>query len=156
VQPDRIEVSGLYVYANPLPLPWTRGLRIPFPVDAGQAAPAYVDVAEVDPRTGLDRDSIPVSWVLGEPRFAVHVPAHGETHVRVRFSQAAAGDRATYLLTTTQPWGRPLTHGDYVIVPRSVCITGSSYPLDGPAGLSFAKESFMPERDWTFAWKRTP
>jgi hypothetical protein len=154
VRPDRIEVSGVYVYANPLPIPWTRSMKTPFFTDEGQEAPVAVEVTELDPQTGRECGSLPVCWLLGEPRFTVRVPAHGETHVRVRFAQRVTHERATYLLTTTRPWGRPLTRGEYVVDPRSVCITESSYPLDGADGLSFVKESFMPEKDWTLRWTR--
>jgi hypothetical protein len=54
-----------------------------------------------------------------------------------------------------RPWERPLSGGEYVIEPRSVCVTSSSYALDGPGGLSFVMENFMPVRDWMFTWART-
>lgn len=153
VRPEAFEVDGTYVYSNPLPIPWTRGLRVPFHVDGDQRAPATVAVTEVRADGGVDRRGIPVRWLGGEPRFTVGVPASGSTTVRVRFVQTAPYGTGTYLLTTTRPWGRPLDRADYLLRTDGVRITGSNYPLDGPDGLSFSREEFMPERDWTFTWE---
>jgi hypothetical protein len=137
----RIDVDGLYVYRNPWPVAWSQGLRVPFPFSPHQLLPSSVDV--VDGRTG---DPLRVLWIGGEPRFSVEVPAHGESFVRVRFSQRVLQGRAAYLLTTTRPWGRPLDHGEYALHARGVSMVDSSFPL------SFARRSFMPAADWHFAW----
>ncbi len=152
VHPESIDVNGLYVYANPLPIPWLQGLRVPFPTDASHPAPATVEAREVDPATGRDLGGLAVRWFWGEPHFSIRVPAFGEKYVRVQFSQFSATRSATYLLTTTQPWGRPLEYGEYVLRPRGVRIAGSNYPLDGQGCFCFARRHFMPDRDWRFTW----
>lgn len=152
VRPEAIDVDGLYVYRNPLPFPWTQGLRVPFPVDANHPAPATVGVLVTDPGSGADRRSIPVRWFRGQPHFAVQVPAFGETHVRVQFTQRSTTQSATYLLTTTRSWRRSLERGEYVLRPRGVEIRASNYPLDSPEPLGFVRENFMPEKEWNFSW----
>lgn len=152
VHPDSITVDGLYVYTNPLPFPWSQGLRVPFPTDALHPTPATVEVREVDPATGKNSGPLAVLWFGREPHFSIRVPAFGTKHVRVRFTQYSPTRSATYLLTTTRPWGRPLEQGEYVLRPRGVRITASNYPLDGQGCVCFARRHFMPDQDWTFTW----
>ena len=152
VHADYIEVDGLYVYTNPLPFPLPQGLRVPFPTDALHPAPASVEVTEVEPLSQKDSEPIAVRWVWGEPYFSIRVPAFGAKHVRVRFTQYSPQMSATYLLTTTQPWGKPLDQGEYVLRPRGVRIVTSNYPLDGQGCLCFTRRRFMPDRDWRFTW----
>lgn len=153
VRLDSIDVDGLYVYANPLPFSWSQGLRVPFPTGPLQLAPATVAVTEVDPATGKDSKALAVRWFSREPYFSIRVPAFGAKHVRVRFTQYSPGQVATYLLTTTRPWRRPLERGEYVLRPRGVRIAASNYPLDGQGCVCFTRREFMPDRDWSFAWE---
>jgi len=152
VHADSIDVDGLYIYTNPLPIPLSQGLRVPFPTDAAHPAPATVEVREVDPLNQKDSEPIDVRWVWGEPHFSIRVPAFGAKQVRVRYTQYSPTMSATYLLTTTQPWGRPLEQGEYILRPRGVRITTSNYPLDGQGCLCFTRRRFMPDRDWRFTW----
>jgi hypothetical protein len=152
VHPDSINVDGLYVYTNPLPIALSQGLRVPFSTDTSHPAPATVEVREVDPATGKDLKAILVRWFWREPYFSIRVPAFGAKHVRVRFTQYSPTGSATYLLTTTKPWGRPLEQGEYVLRPRGVRMAASNYPLDGQGCICFARQHFMPDRDWSFTW----
>lgn len=152
IQPDSILVHGLYVYANPLPWPLTQGLRVPFPLEKGQAPPATVTVRAVDPQTGEEGAPLQVMWIGGNPHFSVRIPARGSSWVRLRFEQYTPQHSATYLLTTTQPWGRPLESGEYFLHPRGVQLTNSSYPFDQNDCLCFRRRNFMPEQEWRFSW----
>ncbi len=152
VRPEAIDVNGLYLYVNPFPIPWRQGLRIPFPVDVSHPAPATVKVTEVSARSGKDLRAIPVIWFWDKPHFSLRVPASGAAYVRVQFTQPSATRSATYLLTTTKPWGRPMERGEYVLRPRGVRITGSNYPLEAEGGLGFVRQHFMPDKEWTFTW----
>jgi hypothetical protein len=153
VHPETIAVNGLYTYANPWPIPMSQGLSVPFPVDPSHPAPATVTVTEVDPRSGEDTRSIPAYWVGVEPYFSIRIPARGTMYVRVRYTQWTTAESATYILTTTRPWGKPLEQGEYLLQPRGVDITRSNYPLTGADRLSFVREQFMPDQDWRFTWR---
>lgn len=155
VRSDSIDVDGLYVYRNTLPLPWVQGLSVPFAESESQMPPATVEAALVDPATGGELRELPVRWILGLPRLEVPLPAGGVAHVRIRFSQRAAAEKATYLLTTTAPWGRPLERGEYVLHPEGVRIVANNLAPAGGTETSVVRERFMPDRDWTFHW-RTP
>jgi hypothetical protein len=151
VRPGRIDVDGTYAFRNPLPFPILQGLSYPIPVDAAHPEPATIDAALLG---GEDAPERSLGWyrLAGSPHFSVPVPAGGTARVRVRYSQDSPGV-GTYLLTTTRPWGRPLDRGEYQLKPVGVRIARSSYPLDGADGLSFARDGFMPDRDWRFEWQ---
>jgi hypothetical protein len=153
VRSSAIDVNGLYVYSNPWPVPWTQGLVVPFPVDAAHPAPATAEVTEIDPETGVEVRAIPLVWIGGRPHFTVGIPAFGTMYVRVRFTQPCASSSATYLLTTTRPWRRPLERGEYVLLPRGVRITESNYELNARDQLGFARNDFMPDKEWMFTWR---
>lgn len=150
VRAHSIGVDGLYIYRNPLPLPWMQGLTVPYVENATQLPPATLEAMLVDPATGAELRELPVRWILGAPRLDVPLPAAGEAHLRVRFSQMATAGSATYLLTTTAPWGHPLERGEYRLRPDGVRIHASNYQLED--GGTFTREHFMPAHDWTFHW----
>jgi hypothetical protein len=152
VSPDHFVVDGIYFYQNPLPIPWIRGLSIPFFKNDDQSPPATVEVSEMNSGNEASGHELAVRWIKDKPYFSVMIPPLGLTRVRVRFTQYAPKGEGTYLLTTTQPWRRPLDLGDYVLHPEGVRITGSSYALDNADRLSFSRRNFMPEKNWTFSW----
>ena len=152
VEPHAIEVTGYYVYRNPLPFDWRQGLTVPFPEHPGQARPAEV---ELDTLTGACNGAaapVPSVWLGGQPYLQINIPAQGSTCLRVRFRQYVAGNSATYLLLTTRPWLRPLEAGKYTLYPAGVRITGCNYALAGDPP-SFARTDFFPAADWTFSWE---
>jgi hypothetical protein len=156
VRPRALLVDGLYVYENPLPFPRALALAVPWGEEEGQAPPAAIGAWRVDPASG-EETPLPVLRLLGTPRVSLALPAGGEAHLRVRFEQRVERGRATYLLTTTAPWGRPLERGEYVVtVAPGARLLSSSYPLDATAPPSFTRTGFLPERDWTLAWEAAP
>ncbi|MBI5623528.1 MAG: hypothetical protein HY924_07110 [Elusimicrobia bacterium] len=152
VRPSSIEVEGLYVYANPWPIPVTQGLKYPILSDEPHPLPDSVLVTEADPGTGEDLRVIPTLRLGGTPYYSVTLPARASRHIRVRYSQRARGGSGVYLLSTTGAWRRPLESGEYLLKTVGVRITSSSYPLDGPGASSFARRSFMPDKEWEFTW----
>lgn len=151
VHDDHIEVSGLYVYHNPWPFPVRQGLSIPFAVDAQHAPPIRLSVHQVTP----EEKTIPVRYWVGKHRFEVSLPGRSEISVRVGYYQYTPGGDARYLLTTTQPWRKPLDHGLYRLFPHGVVIKSSTYALTEiePAISVFERSNFMPQKDWCFAWR---
>lgn len=151
VFPDHVIVRGYYHYRNPLPFPVRQGLTIPFPVDEDHPEPALLSVRRVTPF----ESELPVVRMLGTHRFEAAFSAYEEVTVVVEYRQQTATKDATYLLTTTAPWGRPLERGLYRLFPMGVDITGSNYALslseDG--AMIFKKEDFMPDKEWKFSWE---
>jgi len=151
VFPEHVIVDGLYYYRNPYPFRIAQGMSIPFPTDERHPAPIEVQVEELSP----DSREIPFRTMTGRPRFDLPIRAHETVCLRVHYFQRAPGGDARYILTTTQPWLRPLREGEYRLVADGVTELRSSYPLT-PAqnGMAiFRRTEFMPSQDWSFSWR---
>ncbi|MEK6742605.1 MAG: hypothetical protein AABZ15_03295 [Nitrospirota bacterium] len=151
IYPDEIVVDGYYLYKNPFPFPVAQGFTIPFPIDKDHPEPVDVHVERRTP----GKEDIRLRHLFGSTGFDVSFAAHEEAEIRVTYRQKAGGMSATYILKTTQPWGRPLERGVYTLYPHGAIIVSSNYPLDLPGKApGFHKTGFMPDKDWQFTWRR--
>lgn len=151
VYPEEIRVNGYYIYKNPFPFPVVQGFTIPFPVDQDHPAPGEVRVERLMPV----KEAVPIRRAFGNTGFETYFSAYEEAEIAVSYRQKAGGMQATYILKTTQPWGRPLERGVYTLFTHGTAIVSSNYPLDlsGKAP-GFQKTGFMPDKDWQFTWRR--
>jgi hypothetical protein len=148
---DEIVVEGYYFYKNPFPFPVIQGFSIPFPVDQDHPKPIEVKVERLTPI----KEAISIRHIFGSTGFDVYFSGLEEVEVRVSYRQKAGGENATYILTTTQPWGKPLESGVYTLYPHGTVIVSSNYLLDLPGKApGFHKTGFMPDKDWHFTWRR--
>jgi hypothetical protein len=150
VYPDEIQVDGYYFYKNPFPFPVVQGFTIPFPIDKDHPEPTEIHVERMMPL----KKEIEMRHLFGNTGFEAYFSAHEEAEIRVSYRQKSGGENATYILKTTQPWGRPLESGVYTLYPHGTMIETSNYPLDlsGKAP-GFQKSGFMPDKDWQFTWR---
>ena len=148
---DHIKMRGIYVYENPFPFPIVQGYSIPLPVDPDNPEPVLLLV------NLLSKGSrpIPISFILGEHRFSLTFKPLEKIKVQVQYQQEAPGENARYILTTTQPWKKPLTKGQYILHAENVEITSSNYAFEEEdSNMScFTKYQFMPQYDWNFTWR---
>lgn len=150
--PTEVQVVGWYVYRNPWPVSVSQGLAVPLPVDAGHPMPTELIVA----RGGPGASPLPVRSFLGRHTFEVRFQPGEELEVMVRYRQFAPRADARYLLTTTQPWRRPLEHGRYTLTLHDTELLTSNYALHRETATlyTFERTRFLPEADWRFAWRR--
>ena|SRR5271165_1862646 len=151
VRPDHIVVDGIYFYRNPYPFPIVQGLSVPLPADGGHPLPVDLQVEEISPRPQIFR----LRTLWGRPRFDLPLLRNETVSVHVHYYQQAPGSDARYILTTTQPWFRPLQEGEYRLMAQGVTLLRSNYPLSEMAGgaAQFRRAPFMPQQDWVFSWK---
>ena len=151
VFPEHVVMQGTYVYQNPYPFPVVQGLSVPFPIDSDHPTPILMTARQLGTKPRL----LETRYLLGRHRFNVIFKANEQVQIAVEYRQQASQQNATYLLTTTKPWKRPLQKGLYRLWPQQVVITGSNYDLEsaGHNHLSFEREHFMPQEDWSFSWK---
>lgn len=145
LEPSRVLVDATYVYENPFPFPIGQGFVVPTPEGFEPT-----DLL-------LTRDSKPLALrhLLGQHRFELRFEGHQRVEVRLRYRQYTPGRKATYLLTTTQGWGRPLRSGIYRLRPNAARLTASSLPLrkiDGNT-LVYERHDFLPTNEWTLSWE---
>ena len=148
----RIVVEGLYRYQNPFPFPVSQGLSCPIPAGDGLGPVEELLVQQPPANSEESPPLLPVRWIKGAGYFGLTVPGRSEVELRVHYTQATTGGIGRYILTTTQPWGRPLEHGRYELELNGVRLTRSNYALQslGAGKYAFEKVDFMPEEDWIF------
>jgi hypothetical protein len=161
VTPGQIHVKGLYHYANTSRLPAILTLRVPFPVDRDHPRPdwfALCDSSE-DGREGVEIGPVVRG---GDVSFRLIFRPREEKWVRLEYLQPSHVARGRYLLTTTQPWRRPIGRADYVLrLPPDFTLLSSNYlvspaPADGTwQAFTFTKTGFFPDHDWEFAWNHS-
>jgi hypothetical protein len=145
-----VEVWGRYTFRNPLPRPTRLGITYPFPVGPGHPYPHAIDAG------GLDVTELPagIGWRLD-------LDACEERTVEVRYRQACETPEATYILTSTRAWGRPIELAEFTLrYPESLGPLRVSYPADAggrsvSAGVvthRFARRSFWPSADLVARW----
>jgi hypothetical protein len=150
VYPDEIVVEGFYTYENPFPFPVIQGFTIPFPVDEAHPHPIEVNVERMTPT----HEMFKLRRLLGKTSFEAYFSAHGQSEVHVFYRQKVKNSKATYILTTTKPWGKPLEKGVYLLYSHGTVIETSNYPLDLTGKTpGFCRTDFMPVQDWQFTWR---
>jgi hypothetical protein len=151
VHPDHVIVDGVYFYRNPFPFAIVQGLSIPLPADDTHPNPIDLEVEELSPRPHL----VGLRYICGRPRFDLPIQRNETVCLHVHYYQQTPTSDARYVLTTTQPWLRPLQTGEYRLILQGVTLLQSNYPLADAAGgvAQFQKAQFMPRQDWVFSWK---
>ena len=153
-----IQVVGLYHYANTSRLPAVLTLRVPFPVDSDHPQPDWFALYDSSEVGQAGAEIVPVVQG-GDVSFRLVFRPREEKWVRLDYLQPSRVTRGRYLLTTTQPWRRPIGRADYVLrLPPDFTLLSSNYlvspaPADGTwQAFTFSKTEFFPEHDWEFAW----
>ena len=92
--------------------------------------------------------------------FGIAVPAYGQAAYRVYFRQRLKEKHFTYILTSTESWGRSLEFANYELqVPVALSIESMSYPADSSfvqndiQHFIWKKKDFMPEKDFEVGFR---
>jgi hypothetical protein len=153
--PGQIQVSGLYHYRNPLPLPALVNLGLPFPIDANHGVPTTFSISESD-ASGAAGTPIRPTRRNRDVSFRLLFRPGEEKWLRVDYVQGSRVPRGSYILLTTRAWGRALDRGDYVLhLAEGSALVDSNYSLAASAAPNtyrFSEENFYPDKDWQFEW----
>jgi hypothetical protein len=89
--------------------------------------------------------------------FDLFINPHDTAVFLIGYREKLFGDSASYVLRTTQSWGKPLNHAEYkLLVPDSLVMKGFSYPpikmymIQGETIYYWEMDNFMPTRDMIF------
>ncbi len=150
VYPDHIQMNGTYHYENPFPFPVTQGFLIPLPQDSRHPEPVQIATTILSPVPS----TLPVYFILGSHGFTASFAAKERLTIEVKYTQYTPDRDAWYILTTTQPWRRPLQKGLYTLSFHQTSFKTSNYPLiqEASGQYAFMREGFMPQEDWRFSW----
>ncbi len=143
-------VDGQYYFRNTGQKEINQVLFYPFP--AGEGA---------EPADSVSVTGIPVSTeqrLIHQSEkgfsFLIHLKAGEEKAYHIHYRQKVR-NHATYILTSTQHWGKPLEKAFYQLtVPADLQVTSFSYPPDYQENKTneriyyWFRQDFMPDRDF--------
>ncbi len=149
IKDNYLYVDGVYNFCNNGKTEINTSLFYPFPIDSLYAEPdsIFSDTIILKSKTGFF--------------FSVKIKGYGVGKYRIRYRQKLLGNKAEYILLTTQKWGVPLERGIYrLVVPQNLKITSFSYPPDefdeknNKITYSWNKKDFMPDKNMVFLFSR--
>lgn len=146
---SHFEVTGDYYFRNNMSYPFTMKLKYPFPQDS--VFGKIDSVSCID----LSDSSSPIDLIKqGHMMFTISIPANEYRVYRIIYHHQLRGNRALYILTTAQRWGKPFEQVSYELVVENLHIDSLSYIPDKVEVFSdstkfyWKKEDFMPDRDF--------
>lgn len=147
IDADRIYVSGDYVFGS---AKRNDAIAILYPF-ANDPSLGRAEILEANPDNGL-RDATGLHVLV--PTDEV-----GQAQFRIGYRQFLFGRRATYLLTSTKEWGRPLEHATLVVDwLDSMGTPRFSFPLravsraNGRTRYQLDVDQFYPDHDLVVTW----
>ncbi len=151
---SRFVLNGLYYFRNTGDRPVRQNLFYPYPDVA-----LYGPVDSVFAHLPSDTASLLVTRLKSGCIIRLQVPPFGQTVIRIGYTQHLTGNRARYIVTTTQNWKAPFDTADYALtIPAGFRVKTFSIPPDTVVNISNGKryewhrEHFMPDRDFEFTF----
>ena len=151
VKEDYFYVDGLYYFRNTSDKELKQRLIYPFPQDS-----AYGKVDSLFIISVID-STITTNMQYGDKgaSFTIQVEPDSTAVYRIGYQQELKGEKAEYILTTTQTWGRPFEQVNYQLVfPKELILDSLSYMPDSLKDIGnkyifyWYKEDFMPDRNF--------
>jgi hypothetical protein len=143
-------VDGQYYFRNTGQKELNQILFYPFPASEGSEPVDSVSV------TGIPVSAEKLLVHQSDEGFAFHIHLNtGEEKAYQIYYRQKVHNHATYILTSTQLWGKPLEKAFYQLtVPVDIQITGFSYPPDYQENKTneriyyWFRQDFMPDKDF--------
>ena len=168
VRPGTLEVRGMYHFTCSAREPLVASVFYPFPLDSThlypesielrtsnanrQSADSEVRSSALELRTFIRQDS--------GVAFRMRFRPEAEDSFFAYYRQPLKTNSATYIVTTTRKWKRPIDQAQFrVTVPASFEQVNLTYEPDSVARTDstvlyfFARKRFYPDKDVTVTWK---
>jgi hypothetical protein len=149
VGPGTLEVRGMYHFQCSARQPLVATLFYPFPLDSTHLYPDSIEIKQ----QGFQRQDSGVS-------FRMQFRPGTEDSFFAYYRQPLKTNSATYIVTTTRKWKRPIDLAQFrVTVPagfKDVELTfkaDSVRKTDSTVSYFFARKKFFPDRDVTVTWR---
>ena len=147
-------IEGDYFFLSDYSVPIKKNLFYPFPVDSLLLYPDLIKVKDVQKNKNISFTKTKTGIY-----FPIEIPQRKTVIYKVFYSQKIKGNRAEYILTTTQKWGRALEKADFIIkLPKEFELKYLSYEYDKMETVNnyiiykIHKENFMPEKNLIVDW----
>jgi hypothetical protein len=149
------EVSGDYYFRNTTDNQVTHQLIYPFPTDT-----SFGEIDEVvcyDLTDYSNRlDTIQNAYML----FTLTIPPNEIRAYRIGYKQKLSGNKAIYILTSTQKWNKPFEKVNYKLISKNVRIDSLSYQPDRVEVFAdstmfyWQMHDFMPDRNFEVVYTK--
>lgn len=155
---DIVKINGVYQLRNTNDFEQELNLFYPFPIDT-----LYGEVGEVYAFETTNDSTINRLGKIGERGAVVtlNIEPRSEKTLYIGYAQKLLGNKAEYILTTTQRWSKPLESSQIeLVVHDSLLIEKLTYKpndvqnLDGKTHYFIHKFNFMPEENFVI-WFNT-
>jgi len=151
---DQVTTDALYHFCNVGEKDIKTSLFYPFPGNTRE----LIDTLDI---RDLKTDQfIPYRDAKAGVFFVISVPAYGQAAYRVYFRQRLEEKHFTYILTSTESWGRSLEFANFKLqIPITLSIDFLSYPADSTfiqndiRYFIWKKKDFMPDRDFEITFQ---
>jgi hypothetical protein len=149
VKPGTLEVRGMYHFQCSAKEPLVAGVFYPFPLDSTHLYPDSIEIRE----HGFQRQDSGVA-------FRMRFRPEAEDSFFAYYRQQLKTNSATYIVTTTRKWKRPIDLAQFrVTIPASFKDVKLTFKADSVARTDsaviyfFARKKFYPDRDMTVTWR---
>ena len=153
LHPDNAQVRGTYTFSNPGNKEKIVKINYPFVINEQIGIPTSIVVQTEDGQT------IDYNVQDNAVKFELSVPPQSSRNLSISFTQPCYDGGFTYILTTTQSWGKPLVSAVFTVnVDNTVSEFQSNYTLeqvdktDTFTSYSYQTENFNPDQDMQFSW----
>jgi len=146
---NKFEVEGNYYFRNNLNRPLRLKLKYPFPNDS-----IFGEINSVQ-CIDLTDSSSTISFIEQDyMMFKISIPANESKTYRISYHQNLKSNKASYILTTTNRWGKAFEQATYELSVENLIIDSLSYipdkveVFDDSSKFYWQKENFMPDRNF--------
>lgn len=154
VSADNVVTAAIYQFCNLGEKDFKAPLYYPFPENTRELIDSLV---VIDVKTDT---IIPYREGRSGVLFPILVKAYGQAAYRVCYRQKLIEPEFTYILTSTETWGRPLEFANFELqVPVEISVDSLSYPPDSAfikndiQYFFWKKKDFMPGRNFVIGFK---
>ena len=149
VRPGALEVRGMYHFTCSAKEPLVVSVFYPFPLDSTHLYPDSIEIRE----HGFQKQDSGIA-------FRMRFRPEAEDSFFAYYRQPLKINSATYIVTTTRKWKRPIDLARFrVTVPASFTDVRLTFKADSVARSDsavtyfFTRKKFYPDRDVTVMWK---
>jgi hypothetical protein len=169
VRPGALEVRGMYHFTCSAREPLVASVFYPFPLDSTHLYPDSIELRTPNDAAPLtlalsqrEREGVRVSFVRQDSgvAFRMRFRPEAEDSFFAYYRQPLKTNSATYIVTTTRKWRRPIDLARFrVTVPASLVDVKLTFKADSVVRSDsaityfFTRKKFFPDRDVTVMWK---
>lgn len=119
------EMDGLFHFANYQEIEVSQAIYFPIPSDSLSLLPALLALEVID---ASEASCQLIQQTRGGVSFMLSMPEKSFCTLRIAYQQSLLGNKAKYIITTANFWGKPLSYASYKLIVDSG-ITISKLPF---------------------------